>query len=115
VFPSIAVVLAWAGGNAGGDIKRGVAIAMTIGIANLGGICSSFIYRTKDAPRFHIGHGTVIGSLLMAVVGSCIAMVTYSRLNKQKEIKCREEGIDRTQAPLFRDMGDASPLFRYTI
>jgi hypothetical protein len=38
VFPSIAVVLAWAGGSAGGDIKRGVAIAMTIGIANLGGL-----------------------------------------------------------------------------
>lgn len=37
VFPSIAVVLAWAGGNAGGDIKRGVAIAMTIGFGNLGG------------------------------------------------------------------------------
>ncbi len=37
LFPSIAVVLAWAGGSAGGDIKRGVAIAMTIGIANLGG------------------------------------------------------------------------------
>jgi hypothetical protein len=37
VFPSIAVVLAWAGGNAGGDVKRGVALAMTIGIANLGG------------------------------------------------------------------------------
>jgi len=115
VFPSIAVVLAWAGGNAGGDIKRGVAIAMTIGIANLGGIVSSFIYRTKDAPRFHIGHGTVIGSLLMAIVGSCIAMVTYSRLNAQKERRCREEGIDHTQSGLFREMGDASPLFRYTI
>ena len=38
IFPSIAVVLAWAGGSAGGDIKRGVAIAMTIGIANLGGL-----------------------------------------------------------------------------
>lgn len=37
VFPSIAVVLAWAGGSAGGEVKRGVAIAMTIGIANLGG------------------------------------------------------------------------------
>lgn len=28
VFPTIAVSLAWAGGNAGGDIKRGVVIAM---------------------------------------------------------------------------------------
>jgi hypothetical protein len=42
-------------------------------------------------------------------------MFTYSRLNKQKETKCREEGIDSTQAELFRDMGDASPLFRCVI
>jgi hypothetical protein len=42
VFPSIAVVLAWAGGSAGGDIKRGVAIAMTIGIANLGGLVDNW-------------------------------------------------------------------------
>lgn len=37
VYPTIAVNLAWAGGNAGGDAKRGVVIAMVIGIGNLGG------------------------------------------------------------------------------
>jgi len=115
IFPALPVTLVWGGGSAGGDIKRGVSIAMTLGLANLGGVCSSFIYRAKDAPRYHIGHGTVIGSLLLAVIVTCVAMFTYSQLNKQKEIKCREEGIDETQAGLFRDMGDASPLFRYTI
>jgi hypothetical protein len=38
VFPNSPVVLAWTGGSAGGDIKRGVAIAMAIGLANLGGL-----------------------------------------------------------------------------
>jgi len=115
VFPNIPVVLAWTGGNAGGDIKRGVAIAMAIGVANLGGIFSSFIYRDKDAPRYHIGHGTVIGCLLLAVIGSYAAMSTYARLNHKKVIKCRVEGIDRRKSRLFRDIGDASPLFRYSI
>ena len=68
MFPSIAVVLAWAGGSAGGDIKRGVALAMTIGMGNLGGVCSSFIYRAVDSPQFHPGHGTVIGCLLLSYV-----------------------------------------------
>lgn len=39
-------------------------------------------------------------------------MVTYYRLNKQKERQCREEGIDHTHASRFREMGDDSPLFR---
>lgn len=37
VLPTIAVSIAWAGGNAGGDMKRGVVIAMVIGFGNFGG------------------------------------------------------------------------------
>lgn len=37
VYPTIAVNLAWAGGNAGGDLKRGVVLAMVVGVGNLGG------------------------------------------------------------------------------
>ena len=37
VYPTIPVMVAWAGGNAGGDMKRGVVLAMVIGIGNLGG------------------------------------------------------------------------------
>jgi hypothetical protein len=37
VYPVIPVILTWAGGNAGGDMKRGVVIAMVVGIGNLGG------------------------------------------------------------------------------
>jgi hypothetical protein len=68
VFPTIAVLLAWAGGNAGGTLKRGVVLAMVIGIGNLGGICSSFVY--FDPPRFHVGHGTMMGCLSMTCVMS---------------------------------------------
>ena len=65
VFPSIDVVLAWAGGSAGGDVKRGAPLAM-MGVSNLGGICSSFIYRTVDSPQFHTCHGTVIGCVIIS-------------------------------------------------
>jgi hypothetical protein len=37
VYPIIPVILTWAGGNAGGDMKRGVVIAMLVGMGNLGG------------------------------------------------------------------------------
>lgn len=37
VFPCIPIDLAWITSNAGGDIKRGVAIAMVNGFGNLGG------------------------------------------------------------------------------
>jgi hypothetical protein len=37
VYPTIAVDLAWAGSSAGGDVAKGVVIAMVIGVGNLGG------------------------------------------------------------------------------
>ena len=36
-YPNIAILLAWAGGNAGGSMKRGVVLALVIGLGNLGG------------------------------------------------------------------------------
>ena len=64
VFPTVAVDLAWAGGNAGGDLKRGVVIAMVVGLGNLGGfVFFCFVYAFFEiqlirvpvyAPRLYI-------------------------------------------------------------
>ncbi|KAG2061067.1 MFS general substrate transporter [Suillus hirtellus] len=111
-YPTIPIILAWTGSNAGGHLKRGVVLAM-IGLSNIGGICSSFIY--IDPPRFHIGHGTVMGFLSLAIITSLFAMWDYNRLNKKKEAQCLAENISDDRGYEFEDMGDASPLFRYTI
>ncbi|KXN82016.1 hypothetical protein AN958_03314 [Leucoagaricus sp. SymC.cos] len=113
VFPTLAVVLAWAGSAAGGDITKGVVMGMVTGIANLGGVCSSFIY--SKPPRFFVGHGTCMGFLGLAIVLSLVAMWDYNRLNKQKIELCRREGIDDSRAHEFSEMGNKSPLFRYTL
>ncbi|KAG1871251.1 MFS general substrate transporter [Suillus subalutaceus] len=110
VYPTIAVDLAWAGSNAGGDLKRGVVIAMVIGLGNLGGICSSFIY--IDPPNFHIGHGTMMGFLFLSILLSLFAMWDYGRLNKKKKAQCQAQGLTDSRRDEFKDMGDASPLFR---
>ncbi|KAJ7497619.1 major facilitator superfamily domain-containing protein [Mycena latifolia] len=113
VYPTIAVDLAWAGSIAGGDVRKGVVIAMVIGLGNLGGICSSFIYITP--PYYHIGHGTIMGWLGLSIILSCFAMWDYNRINKQRDAYCAREGIDASRRAEFRDMGSESPLFRYTI
>ncbi|KAF8262426.1 MFS general substrate transporter [Lactarius quietus] len=109
-YPNVALLLAWAGGNSGGNMKRGVALALVIGLGNLGGICSSFIY--FQPPRFHAGHGTVIGFLGLCIVCTCIMMWTYKRLNKEKEELCAREGINESMKDMYRDLADQSPLFR---
>ncbi|KAF8647123.1 hypothetical protein AX16_006955 [Volvariella volvacea WC 439] len=113
VYPCIAVDLAWAGSAAGGDVRKGVVLAMVIGIGNLGGICSSFIY--FGPPRFFVGHATMMACLSLSITLSCFAMWDYNRLNKKKEALCQREGIDISRREEFVNMGSESPLFRYTL
>lgn len=113
VYPTIAVDLAWAGSAAGGDMCKGVTLALVIGVGNLGGICSSFIY--IHSPRFFSGHGTIIGFLALSMSLSAFAMWDYNRLNKKHREICEREGIDESHNEKYVDDGNESPLFRFTI
>ncbi|KAF9050299.1 phthalate transporter [Panaeolus papilionaceus] len=113
VFPCVPVTLAWAGSASGGDTRRGVSLAMVIGMGNLGGICSSFIY--IHPPRFILGHSVIIGWLCVAIIFSILSMRTFNRQNKLNEKRCREENIDESREQEFKELGNDSPLFRYTI
>ncbi|KAI9460320.1 MFS general substrate transporter [Boletus coccyginus] len=113
IAPSGPVALAWTSSNAGGDLKRGVAIAMVTGLANIGGICSLFIF--FDPPRFRVGLEITMALMSSSILLTSFAMWNYNRLNKQKEKLCGAHGITDDQKGEFREDGDDSPLFRYTL
>ncbi|TFK73730.1 MFS general substrate transporter [Pluteus cervinus] len=115
VFPTVPIMLAWGSGNAGNSLKKGVTIGLLSGVGNLGGIISSFIYRTQDSPRFHLGHGIVLGFLCMAFIASGAAIFIYDKLNKAREERCVREGITTDRKAEFTSLGVDSPLFRYSL
>lgn len=43
------------GNNLSGQYKRGVGMAVQIGIGNFGGAIASNIFRSQDAPRYILG------------------------------------------------------------
>lgn len=51
IFTLVPMIGAWNCNNIGGSLKRGVGIAMQVGVGNLGGVVASFVYQTKDQPR----------------------------------------------------------------
>ncbi|OJA08578.1 hypothetical protein AZE42_11894 [Rhizopogon vesiculosus] len=51
-FPGI---VSWLGNNLAGQYKRGVGMALHIGLGNFGGAFATVIYRSQDSPRYILG------------------------------------------------------------
>ncbi|KAI1794369.1 MFS general substrate transporter [Ganoderma leucocontextum] len=115
LLPSIATLLAWIGGNFGGEVKKAVAIGFVIGFGNLGGVVASFIYRQQDSPRYLPGHAACIASLCVLIVLSALSMIRLHKLNRSKIAQCEHEGITADKSEAFAELGDGSPLYRYTL
>ncbi|KAF8333756.1 major facilitator superfamily domain-containing protein [Amanita rubescens] len=110
-FSTVGIGLAWAGSIAGGDVRKGVTLALVITMGNLGGVCSSFIY--LQPPRFFMGHGICIGLSTVVISLTLYFMWDLWRLNKAKEIDCAARGLDEIKKGDLVELGSESPLFRY--
>ncbi|RDW64422.1 uncharacterized protein DSM5745_09833 [Aspergillus mulundensis] len=116
IYPNVPQGVAWNGNNIGGSFKRSVGIAMHVGCGNLGGVLSSFIYRSQDRPHYRIGHGTLIGCLTMSTI-LCSIMTVYLRrenARRDREFKPPAEYSEAERAA-ERERGDSASFFRYTV
>ncbi|KAJ7723566.1 MFS general substrate transporter [Mycena metata] len=116
-YASFPGVVAWLGNNLSGQYKRGVGMALHIGIGNFSGAIASNIFRTQDKPRFLVGHGCELMFVGIGLICVPIAVVTYNRINKRRDEVARGlHGEQHIYTPMeLRRMGDRAPDFRYTI
>ncbi|KAL2825350.1 major facilitator superfamily domain-containing protein [Aspergillus cavernicola] len=116
IYPNVPQGVAWNGNNIGGSLKRSVGIAMHVGCGNLGGVLSSFIYRTQDRPHYSIGHGTLIGCLAMSTILCSFMTVYLRRENKRRDREFKPPGeYSEEERLLERERGDLASFFRYTV
>ncbi|KAI8941695.1 hypothetical protein NX059_002905 [Plenodomus lindquistii] len=117
IYPQIPLGMAWNSGNIGGSLKRGTGIAMQVMGGNCGGIIASYVYLSRDGPRFIIGHGLLIGIISMAF---CLTLFisTWCRLeNARRDKLAMERGEQETtdeQKLSEKELADNAPWFRYT-
>jgi len=116
IYPNVPQITAWTGNNIGGSTKRGVGMAMQVGIGNLGGVMSAFMFLSKDSPGFKKGHGILIGLLTMSIVLSTGMSVYWRRENARRD-RLFKKPEDYTNEERFaeREKGDAASFFRYTV
>ncbi|KAJ2913346.1 hypothetical protein MD484_g7060, partial [Candolleomyces efflorescens] len=117
-YAGIPGLSAWQSNNTSGQYKRGIALALHIGIANFGGAIGSSIFRKQDSPRFILGFGVDLMLIVLAMIAVVIMVLTYKRINSRRdEIQRGEAGVHLGEEVLAerRKMGDRAVDFRYTL
>ncbi|KAG1735896.1 MFS general substrate transporter [Suillus paluster] len=112
-------VISWLGNNLSGQYKRGVGMALQIGIGNFSGAISANIYRSQDSPRFIFGHTL---ELMLVGIGFIVLptiVFLYKRINAQRDaaerLAMEQGGKVQYSNEELRDLGDRAPDFRYTL
>ncbi|EKM77200.1 hypothetical protein AGABI1DRAFT_62224 [Agaricus bisporus var. burnettii JB137-S8] len=111
--------VAWLGNNLAGQYKRGIGMAIQIGVGNFSGAIASNIYRSQDSPRFLVGHGVELMFVGMGLICVPVAVLSYVRINKKRD-ELQREALEKGEANKYtpqqlREMGDREPSFRYTL
>lgn len=112
-------VIAWGSNNLAGDYKRATGMGMYICFGNAGGVVSSYIYRTQDAPFYRFGHIISVSVLCMTTTLTLLMMFLLNRENKRRAAM-RASGEDKTflaslTPEQVEDLGDNHPHFIYTL
>jgi MFS family permease len=116
IYPCVANTISWASNNVEGVYKRGVTLGFVIGWGNLNGVVSSNIYRTRDKPRFRLGHAVVLGYMSVFLLGgSIVTRFLLARENKKRERGERDHWVEGKSEEEIKEMGDRRPDFRYVL
>ena len=114
-YPILPGTNAWVLTNLEGQSKRALGIVFLASLGNLGGIPGSFFFKASEAPRYPTAYGA---SFSVAAAGfvACLALeFTYKRINAKRDRKTEEEYRRMYSDAQLDEMGDRSPLFRYTL
>ncbi|KAK4194873.1 major facilitator superfamily domain-containing protein [Triangularia verruculosa] len=114
VYASIPLTIAWVANNTEGSYKRGIVLGLVIGWGNLNGLVSCNLW--FGAPRFLIGHITVIGYLALFLgLGSYVLRRHLSSQNRDRQQGLLNDRLTGLTEEEIGDLGDANPDFMYIL
>jgi len=128
IYPLVPNTITWIANNVEGNSKRGISMAMVIGLGNLHGIISSNVYRAQYQPWYTISHGIVLAFICITFIGSAVMLVYMKRENAARDRGERDEtigekgiggdnpnGVFSSIAEARSAKGDEWSGFRYTL
>lgn len=107
------VTIVWLNNNVSGHYKRGVAMAMQIGLGNSGGIIASNIFITDQEPYYPVGFGISLGLVWLCGLSAVAMLLLLRSENHKREAGKRDHRLGLPKQEI-ENMGDDHPSFRFT-
>ncbi|KAJ2589157.1 hypothetical protein IWW49_002625 [Coemansia sp. RSA 1797] len=112
-FGAVGIGPGWLMSNVGGPTRAAISGAINIMLGGLGALCTSYIYRNQDAPRYMFGHGMNLFAGLLMIVVSTISYVIILSRNKIKETNIiNASHLSHSE---ILDLENDHPDFRYIV
>ena len=117
IYPAIPNTISWIANNTEGSLKRAVVLGIVVGFGNLNGIVSSNIYIASQKPRYWTGHGVVLASQIVFLLGGSVFIHLVLRAENARRQSHMLDGVieDGLTEEQKRIMGDRRPDFIYTL
>lgn len=115
VYPIIPGTTAWTLNNLAGPQRRSLGIAMMLTIGNVGAVIGSYIFLEAEAPKYPTGFGMSFGVAALGLICALGLEFTYWTINKRNALVTEDEVREKYTEDQLNEMGDKSPLFRYTL
>ncbi|KAI8322373.1 MFS general substrate transporter [Martensiomyces pterosporus] len=110
-FGNVGMGPGWLMSNVGGPTRAACAGAINVILGGLGGLCTSYIYRNKDAPRYLFGHGMNMFAALLCIITATVSHLIIRQRNHQKETNPID--ISGMTEEEINDLENDHPDFRY--
>lgn len=115
LYPIGSGVQAWNLNNHAGPSKLAMAIGYLTCIGNMGGITGSFIFIEEESPKYPTGFGSSLAFAAAGIVACVTLEYIMWRINKKRDLMSEEEIRAKYTDDELEEMGDKSPLYRYTL
>lgn len=115
IYPTHPATTSWTMNNLAPSNRRAIGSAFNICVGNIGGIIGSYMYLDREEPTYHTGFGLSLAFGGTALLAALVLEVSFMWANKRNsalsEVDIREKYSDEQ----LLEMGDKSPLFKYTL
>ncbi|KAJ5582998.1 hypothetical protein N7535_001618, partial [Penicillium sp. DV-2018c] len=115
IYPTHPGTTSWTLNNLAPSNRRAVGSAFNICVGNIGGIVGSYMYLDREAPAYPTGFGLSLAFGGTALLAAVILEVSYFYANKKNAAMTEMEIRETYTDDQLLDMGDKSPLFKYTL